>query len=233
MEQIESEKLNTTGFVSKQASYKVGSPSTALVPRGAYRAAKAGKKPRISFNAAYFLVRLGICALIFGGIAVIRIRGDADKLAGLFGTESESGVSQSERERLGRLRFVELPSIIEVFAPSKEAVLPANANGFELISDNTDLILSVRSGAPVDSPTAGTVKDVGEDASLGRYVRVAADNDMEFEVYGLSEISVERGQPVKQGQRLGLSESEKLTVRAYKSGRPLDLSKVFGLGKAG
>ena len=225
MEENEKTVLETTGFVSKSCAGRF----PAHVYRRAGRASERNEKPAKSRGAAYLLIRLGVCALCLCGVLGLKLKGDEKTLAVIGGLTGSDGADEGE-ERLGRLRFVELPSIIEVFAPSKEPLLPVNAAEIRIADDGTRLILTTDSGAEVLSPVSGSVKAVGEDDSLGRYVTVAADGDTEFTVYGFAEVAVEKGQPVRVKQRLGSLEGSEAEVRVYKGGRPVSPAEIFGLG---
>ena len=146
-------------------------------------------------------------------------------------TERKDG-EEREEETPGRLRFVSLPSIIEVFSPSSGPVMPVTALSFDARQDG-GLSIVAPVGSDVISPAAGRIKAVGVDPDLGKYVSVVTDGDMEFAVYGFDEVVVEEGQPVRVRQKLGTVKGSAVTVRAWKSGRPVDLAELFGLGKAG
>ena len=227
MEENEFTRLETTGFVSKSG----GGRPPAHVYRRALGGAANSNKARKSGGAAYFLVRLGVCALCLCGVLGLKLKGDEKTLAvigGLMKGDEQEG--EEEERRLGKLRFVELPSIIEVFAPSKEPMLPVNAFELRMGDEGDLLILETDAGADVLSPVSGVVKGVGEDEKLGAYVTISAEDDLEFAVYGLTGVSVEKGQPIAMKQRLGSLAGAEARVRVYKSGRPVSPAEVFGIG---
>lgn len=220
---MENGKLNTSGFVSK--SFSEGG-SARLRSAGSGRPAK-----KRSGRAAFILVRLGVCAAAFLGILALKFAwGDELKNAVAALTDGEE---ERAEDSAGRLRFVELPSIIEVFAPSDKAVIPVGASAYELAEDGYALKLEVGSGAEILSPVGGRIGSTGVDPKLGRFVTVLADGGVEFAVYGFAETEAEKGQTVKQRQRLGTAFGSAVTVRAWKDGRPLDAAALFGLGTAG
>ena len=216
--------LKTSGFVSR------AEPSAQRRP-SALRSAESGNGRERS-GAGYLIARLGICALLLCGVIAVKLAGDDETLA-VIGSYTSVYDEEKEEERLGRLKFVDLPSVIDVFAPQKAAVLPAVSAGFELVNDGFDLILAVNSGAEVVSPVQGRVFDSGVDPELGGYVSVHADDDCIFTVYGVENVSVERDQPVRRLAKLGEVSLSRLTVRITKAGRPVSPAEVFSLGRSG
>lgn len=220
------EVLNTSGFVSKSME----SPAPGRSSDRPKRKRRSGK--RRSKNAAFVLVRLGVCAAALSGVLWFKLRGGSEALAVMKEYSNEASET-ADPSSLGKLKFVELPSILDVFAPSDSAVVPVNALGFELEGDEGGLIIKTSAASGVICPLSGRVKAVGTDAKLGKYVSVMTDGDIEFAVYGLDEVTVEQGQPVKQRQKLGTALADSVTVRAWRSGRPLDTASLLGIGKAG
>lgn len=218
--------LKTTEFVSK--GYGEGRRSYVRPP--AFKKQRRGGK---GFSTAGFLlVRLGICAAAFALILGLKLSGNSEALSVIGDlTERKDGEDRGE-ETPGKLRFVSLPSIIEVFSPSAGPVMPVTALEFNEMGDG-GLSIVAPVGSDVISPAGGRIKAVGTDPDLGRFVSVVTDGDVEFTVYGFDEVSVEEGQPVKARQKLGTVKGSAVTVRAWKSGRPVDLFELFGLGKAG
>ncbi|MCR5807929.1 MAG: M23 family metallopeptidase [Clostridiales bacterium] len=229
MEENEKNLLETTGFVSRELGAGRTRFPRALDTR-AVKSVKSGAKKR-DHGSWYLLLRLGVCAFLFFGVLGIKLKGSEGVTER--GTDETGRESGGAEDTIGRLKFVELPSIIEVFAPSKRAILPAEPVSFDFSEEDGRLVIVTEAGADIVSPTDGVIRAVGEDETLGRYVTVASDGDVEFTVYGLFEVCVERGQPVKQRAKLGVSREGSVTVMAYQSGRPLDLAAVFDLGKAG
>ena len=190
-------------------------------------------KRRVSQGTGFLLVRLGVCALAFAGVLGLKLSGRDEAIRVINElTGGESG-GNAQDGTLGKLRFVELPSIIDVFAPSDNAVLPVNALSIDILPADGGLSIVTTFGSEVVSPAEGRVKTVGEDPKLGKYVSVTAEGDIEFAVYGLKEVNVEQGQPVKQRQKLGTAAGASVVVKTWRSGRPVDMSEIFGLGDAG
>lgn len=214
--------IQTTEFVSRSCG------GAARPKGGASPRSKHSRRRRDHPGAAYFLIRLGVCAAIFCGVLAVKLHGDDEAIA-VIGKAAFDDEAGSEEETLGRLKFVELPSIIDVFAPSDKAVLPANASSYSVEEEGRALVLSVNAGESAVSPAAGRVLDVGESEELGGFVSISVSDDISFTVSGLRSVGVERGQPVKQRQKLGEA-GEKLTVRVYEAGRPIDPETFFSMG---
>ena len=218
--------LETTGFVSEPM------PTGGSFRRAPVRREGGGKRKKLTGEAKYLLVRLAVCAAIFAAVLAIKL-GKNDRAVAVMGELSDSTDTEdaAEEKRLGKLRFVDLPSIIDVFAPSKSFLMPVEATGYDPDAEGGLKLVSV-SGAEVVSPFKGKVASVGVDDSLGRYISIITDADYEIELYGLASADAEKGQPVERGQRIGALAGSVLTVRVYSGGRPIDAAEVFGLGKA-
>lgn len=216
--------LETSRFVSRSAEPKAKAAVSS-------RRRSKENKSHDSFGAGFLVARLGVCALLLCGVIAVKLAGDTKTLEAV-SAYTEPNATESE-ERLGRLKFVDLPSVIDVFAPSRAAVLPAKCEGFELKNDGFDLELLVEPGEEAVSPASGKVSEIGADDNLGRFVSIAASDDTVFTVYGLKELCVEAGQPVRQRARLGAAEGERLIVRITRAGRPIEPAEYFGLGASG
>lgn len=188
------------------------------------------KRKHKSGSTAFLLVRIGICALLLCCALALKLSGGNDALAvmGVRSSDEEAG----EDDTLGQLKFVELPSIIDVFAPSDYAAVPVASARTEAANEGFELIMHASVGESVISPSEGTVRSVSEDGALGRCVSVAGPDDTEFVIYGFETVEVEKGQPVKIRQKLGEAGGD-ITVRVYRAGRPVDAASVFGIADAG
>lgn len=134
-----------------------------------------------------------------------------------------------ETEKLGKLKLVELPSIIEVFTHGSRPSLPAGTNDAALDKDGLIAKIYAEAGTEISSVLPGTVKAVNPSSERGGLVIVSYKNDIEIYYYGLSEISVERGQPVLQGSSLGVLGSDVLYLKITKGGKPIDPFEFLGM----
>lgn len=185
-------------------------------------------------RAIYLLLRLGICAACFAAVLALKLSSSSSLeaqqvLNGVSVALNDEGEAEDE---LGRLRFVQLPSIIQVFAPSDSPTLPLEIKSFELMSDSNLLVINSTASAQVLSAGTGRVSGIGEDDNLGAYVSIMLEDDTEVFYYGVSDICVEEGQPVAARTVLGAAQDESIIVRVYKAGRPIDPLDFFEV-KAG
>lgn len=228
MEESDIKLVTTSGFTSR--SFNEGRPRywrSGRQPAG--KDAKNGKK---GGSSAYLLIRLGVCAACFCAVLGLKLHGDGRALEVIGSSigENDSGSDPFDPGELGRLRLVELPSIIDVFAPSEKAALPVNAISYEKEEEGGLRILAAPDSEIV-SPVKGVVTAVGEHAELGGFVTIEGAG-LSFTVYGMGGILVERGQPVSIRQKIGAAKDGAVTVRAEKEGEPVDLFELFSMGDA-
>ena len=82
----------------------------------------------------------------------------------------------------------------------------------------------------------GTVIDIKEDEMLGKIIEVRHDNDLISSYAGLSEISVQKGETIQIGKKIGVSGTNKLNndtgnhlhLEIYKGGENIDPNKIIG-----
>lgn len=204
-------------------------------PGGANAVSRSKKNSRRLSKGGLQLMLLGICTAVFMLMFVIKVIGSdnaADIVSAmreLQNTEGDNAERDDAEQTLGRLRLVRLPSIIEVFSPSDSPIRPLVFDG--AIEDDSTLIakLYAPAGTEVSSILPGTVKSVSVDESLGGYVAVSHPNDIEVYYYGLTDISVERGQPLLQNSTIGRLYSDFLCIRVLERGRPIDPLKFLGV----
>lgn len=181
------------------------------------------------------LILLGCCTAGFMLLFVFKILGGTSMPDVLTAMRelTNSGLEQEEHgeteEAPGRLKLVQLPSIIEVFSPSDSPIMPLAFD--RAIVEETSLIakLYAPSGTKVVSMLAGTVKRISVDEELGGYVVVQSEGDIEIYYYGLNNISVEDGQPVLQHSTLGSAANDIICLRIFERGRPIDPLDFLGI----
>lgn len=211
-----------------------------IIRNGSERKAAFGKsKPMDSEHSRSSIIELALlggCTAAFMLLFIFKIIGGETTAADVIATMRElhnsdsSYEEQGETEEVpGRLKLVQLPSIIEVFSPSNSPIKPL---AFErAIEDEATYIakLYAASGTDVVSMLPGTVKTVSTDEDLGGYVVVQSADDTEICYYGLKDISVEPGQPVLQHSTLGKVANDILCLRVLKQGRPIDPLNFLGV----
>lgn len=200
-------------------------------PKRFRRSAVNAKGRGLRTDARSMLVKLGICTLMCA--LVLLLSALQDKRSG----ESYALDSSEEEpfdETLGKLKFVELPGILEVFAAEDKLEVKLDYDATELIGDNTTLMFVSAAAQTVSLPVDGRVKAIGEDAELGAYVCVVAANDSEFQYYGLSSIAVEEGQTLRALDSLGVIEAgDSLFIKVNVGGRPENPIQFFDVGDDG
>ncbi len=172
---------------------------------------------------ASMLIKLGVCCAAAALVLLIKISTEnkSDPLSALENTVV-SGEEELD-EQLGRLKFVELPGIIEVFSSERKNIISLESASSELLEENTLLKLISRADQSVLINAACAVRDVGEDALLGKYVALDMGDDTEFVLYGLRELSLEKGQPLAEGDEIGKAGEKMALYAAVKvEGRPVD-----------
>lgn len=101
---------------------------------------------------------------------------------------------------------------------------------------NTGIDYILDSEFEVVSILDGTVIDVKEDEMLGKIVEIRHNNELVSSYAGLSEISVQKGESVNQGTKIGLSGTNKINeslgnhlhFEIYQNGVNVDPLKIIG-----
>ncbi len=197
-------KMNSTGFVTETNN----------------------QKSKKSNENSALLLKLGICAAACAFVMLIKYADmnniTASDLAVTAKYDAVS-VDSSEYDELGKLQFVELPGILEVFSPSSKYKLPIETSDVKIL-DNDD-------GASLTSKNEQYIK-----VSDNSFVKLCEDNtvvlvfdgDCEVSYSGNMEITVEEGQNLKEGDTIGkIASNEVLTLKTHLSGRPINPKEVF------
>ena len=99
---------------------------------------------------------------------------------------------------------------------------------------NTGLDYTSEESFEIVSILDGTIIDIKEDELLGKIVEIRHNNELVSSYAGLSEISVQKGETVTQGMKIGMSGTNKLNeslgnhlhFEIYQNGINIDPSKV-------
>lgn len=137
------------------------------------------------------------------------------------GAQYQSVAGMNENDELGKLQFVELPGILEVFSPSHKQKLPIksrettqNDNGITVISDMEQYV--------------SVFGDCRVKKAEGNTVELVFDGDVEVSYTGDMSVSVEEGQRLKEGDTIGkIAAGEGLKIETKLSGRPVNPREVF------
>ncbi len=189
------------------------------------------RKRKAFAGAGPMLVKIGICAaaclLVFAmqSIDTPFTKGVVEDVKAVINQETDMD------EMLGKLQFVELPNVLEVFSGSDDKLAaPVSAPNVSLIGNEQMAKWEGAPNAEVLASAAGEVRAVGEDPVLGVYVRLAHENDLETIYYGLADVRVEEGQPIRRLDTLGtLGEEGTLCLSVLLSGRPQAPSEYLDL----
>ena len=169
------------------------------------------------------LIKCGVCAAACALVLLLKWAG-SPATAGALQTVKEAVNEESELdEMLGKLKFVALPGILEVFSRSGKLDLPIRASESRSLQDNTTLALISEQQQNVNACLAGTIKETGTDKELGNYVRISSADDRDLFLYGLSTVTVEAGQPMMENDHIGSIEAGgTLFIRILVNGKPED-----------
>ncbi len=169
-------------------------------------------------------IKLGICA----AAAAICIAYGAVKNVGSNNAQQVINDGKEYEEITGSLKFVELPSIIEVFADKNGYSVPMTYSEAKVF-DNENMVAFISEKDNIVSVSIdGVVSSIGEQNPYGKYVSVSSDNDIVTTYYGLEKIQVEQGQPLKKGDTLGSSGNDfTIYVSVSKAGRPQSINNYY------
>lgn len=135
----------------------------------------------------------------------------------------QSAAETDEDEALGRLRFVEAGGVKSVFAVSQRWDMPVAAKEARSIEDETMLFMRAAAGEKVLLSASGEVRVIGEDETLGAYVRINHGSGLESVYYHLADVCVEEGQPLVHKDVLGrVHEDGTLYFAITRDGAPLN-----------
>lgn len=194
---------------------------------------KRNKKRRAisSVDATSMLIKCGVCAAACALVLLLKWIGTPATENALQTVKDAVTEEQDLDEMLGKLRFVELPGILEVFSSSNKMMTPILAEKTEAFRENSLLALTAGQNQYVSASLAGIIKEIGRDEALGSFVRIAGDEDRELYLYGLNEITVEIGQPVQPNDYVGSVQANEIVYIALSiKGKPQEPGDYFLLG---
>jgi murein DD-endopeptidase MepM/ murein hydrolase activator NlpD len=171
-------------------------------------------------------VKIGVCMVVLTGVILFEVflinRGSEEEPA-VQAAATEDATGTESEDTLGRLRFVQAGGVTSVFKVSQRWNAPVSILAKDKLEDNTLLRLTAEPGSAVQASAAGEVVAVSADDELGPYVRISHGSDLESVYYGLSDITVEAGQPLSPMDTLGkVSAGGTLYVRMRRAGSPID-----------
>ena len=158
-------------------------------------------------------LKIGLCIALCIGLCIVNLTMERGKSVAYSGSDDTT---------TGKLRFVELPGLIEVFAGGDKLTMPIGEYSSAAIDDNYMVTFTCKPNATVVTCSSGTVKAVGEDEKYGNYV-VILHGDIETYYYGLGYITVEERQVINTLDTLGLlSHDGILNFKICKNGASQD-----------
>lgn len=184
------------------------------------------KNKKASESKALFL-KLGICAAACAFVMLVKYADTFNKTASDLAVTAKydagSVDSDSEYDELGKLQFVELPGILEVFSPSNKYPLPIETVNIEMLSDEYEVKLESKNEQYIKVHDNCSVKSCETDNIV-----LSFDGDYEISYNGKMDVTVEEGQTLKQGDTIGkIASNEMLLIKTNLSGRPVSPKEVF------
>ena len=140
-------KVELSGFISEETNMMLRLPRVrsgrSAEPRRSMREARRGRPSQSQpFDATSMLVKCGICAAACALVLLLKWIGTPATDSALQ-TVKEAVNEESELDdMLGKLKFVELPGILEVFSISGKLQPPIEASESESLRDSTLLVLN-------------------------------------------------------------------------------------------
>ncbi len=168
-------------------------------------------------------IKISICMALLAVVVLFELLLLSREEPSVAVSASEDASGTDGEESLGRLRFVEAGGVTSVFKVSQRWNAPVSATGAEKLEDGAVLKLSAEAGASVAVCASGEVLAVSQDDRYGAYVRVSHGSELESFYYNLSDITVEKGQPLSAQDTLGRAGADGCVyVRVRRAGAPVD-----------
>ncbi len=183
------------------------------------------------------MIKLGVCAAVC--VMALGLR--------LINTPATVQLAQDVRqaitteidvdETIGKLKFVDGDAVADdgtamVFG-AMEVTLPVQGEVREQFGENgsNGVLFACTQGASGVACADGVVEALGTDEARGQYVRLRHAAGLETFLYGLAEVAVEQGQPLKSGDILGKSAGDSLYFEARVNGAPQDPLALYEAAK--
>lgn len=170
------------------------------------------------------IAKIGLCVMLGGLVLLSEFAGNMETM------EASSNSKQNTEDRggdyLGKLKFVELPGIVQVF--SSDARLGINAEYTDCtVKDESILTVNGISSKTFPSPADGTVKTIvnQNDKTI---IELSIDGDMVISFAAAGTAAVEEGQPIKNGDTI-YSALESVDITMTKGGRPVNPVDYFDI----
>lgn len=167
------------------------------------------------------LIKVAVCCA--AAALVLAVKLVSSGVSGEEAVTAEAGDADMPDERLGRLKFVELPGIIEVFSNKTSSYIGLEATKSEYLSEAMMLRLTSADKGTVSVNEPCKLTCAGTDSDYGEFVILSFSGDVAITVYGFDEITAEEGQPLLAGDELGkVFEGNTIRVTAREGGCETD-----------
>ncbi len=180
-------------------------------------------------EAGSMLLKLGLCAAACFLVLLINSRQSASYYSTAQNDDADTPYEDSSDDLPGKLRFVEMPGLLSVFAAEEKIALPIECEEYSLHENDTLLCMKSKKQQSVFSVEPCKVEEIGKSDEAGSFVRLSS-KDSEWLVAGLSQISVEKGQSLARHDTLGtIEEGETLSFKMRRAGKDANLRAYFSL----
>ena len=173
------------------------------------------------------IAKIGICVLLAGLVLLSDYVNDSS-----MAVEASSNMKKNSNdlggEYLGKLRFVELPGIMQVFSSDAKLRVGVEYTDLHINDQQTIITFSGISSDSFPSPVNGRIKTLITDEDATK-IEISADGDLVVSFTAKNEATVEEGQPIKAGDTL-FKAIDSVDIGITKSGRPVDPSQYFNIG---
>jgi len=177
-------------------------------------------------NGSSMLAKMGICALLAGIVLLSDFMGSRQELLEVSSNIIKNGEDVGG-DYLGKLRFVELPGIIQVFSSDAKLNIGTEYQSIKLNEEKTSITISGITSEFFPAPQNGIIKTIRTESGKA-YLELSVDGDIVLCFSGEGEIAAEEGQPVKQGDTL-LKNINTIEIGMTKSGRPVNPAEYFNI----
>ena len=177
-------------------------------------------------NGSSMLVKMGICALLAGIVLLSDFMGSRQELLEVSSDIIKNGADIGG-DYLGKLRFVELPGIIQVFSSDAKLNIGTEYQSIKLDEEKITMTISGITSDFFPAPQKGIIKTIRAENDKA-YLELSVDGDIVLRFSGEGEIAAEEGQPVKQGDTL-FKNINYIEIGVTKSGRPVNPTEYFNI----
>ncbi len=178
-------------------------------------------------NGGSMLAKMGICVMLAGLVLLSEFAGSSGIV---IETSSDMGRNTNDigGEYLGKLRFVELPGIMQVFSSDARLRMGVEYTTHRLNDEKTVITVGGIDSKPLPAPADGIIKTLAK-LEEGTRLELSIDGDMVISFTAKGETAVEEGQPIKAGDTL-FKAVESVDIGITKGGRPVNPTEYYDIG---